>query len=890
MAGEEPEIADNQSEQTDVVAEEERQRFLREQAHKPAYESCFAPGDLLAGRFEIVRFLARGGMGEVYEARDRLLPGVPIALKAILQMQISHAGPATQLEKEVLLARAIAHPNVCPIYDLFHCDPSHDCNCFLTMKLLRGETLAQRLRREKRIPLAECLLIMRQVCAALRAAHAAGVIHHDLKPGNIMLEGAGAGVKAVVTDFGLAREYEPDKTLSNLAHVPGTPGYIAPELYRGHSASFESDLYALGVVLHELFIGRKPANTPQNPLAFSAVELHKANIPKFCSQLIRGCLDPVPEIRKREFTRVLARFGLEDSASIAHLPDTRINRRRMLGVASAAAISAVAGVLVWKKNGIENWLHPLPAKRFVALMIFPPTSDANVKPIVEGVLDAIENELSRAEAFERNLVVIAAHASANKDASEQLKTVRDSLGVNLALTAQAATNGDQLRLELKLFDVSTSNVLRATDVVTSIKELKVVEARAVQTAAKLLNVRLRWSTPPQASSDTDSEEAYKAYQSAESSMKLPNDAGLDKALDEYKAALDADPKYAIAYAKLAVAYCRLFWLRGDPAALDLARANAEKGLALNKDLVYGHLALSSVYDLTGNKQQALAEISKALALDPTNPRTLFWQAQIYRRMNRWADAERIYQRIMRERPNYWPAYNDIGFILSAQGKYQEALKAFHAAAVAAPRAALAFNNLGDMYLKLGDFSRADENFRKSLLLNPNDLAYCNLARALRAQGRTPEALDLNLKAVNLNPLDDENWLDLADCYSAMRGKEKDAREAYDRARGLVKQVIQRDPSDGGAHIRLAFYILKTRQSGDVAALIKEAETLGLPDLDSQVMEARVYEQMGERGKALDLLVRCLKKGLTIYEIGFIPDFQVISKEPQLQRIAAANKT
>ena len=141
-----------------------------------------------------------------------------------------------RFEREVLLAREVSHPNLCPIYDIFHCEQPPANFLFLTMKLLPGETLAARLRRTAPIPIAEGMAILKQMAAGLAAIHCAGIIHRDIKPNNIMLDGTGSDVRLYITDFGLARAHEAEPSLSSKGLIAGTPDYMAPELYLGQAA------------------------------------------------------------------------------------------------------------------------------------------------------------------------------------------------------------------------------------------------------------------------------------------------------------------------------------------------------------------------------------------------------------------------------------------------------------------------------------------------------------------------------------------------------------------------------------------------------------------------------------------------------------------------------
>jgi serine/threonine-protein kinase len=202
----------------------------------------FAPGSILDARYRILGRLGRGGMGEVYRADDLRL-GLPVALK-FLPSDVDH-DPArlTQLHAEVRTARQVSHPNVCRVHDI----GEFEGHTFLSMEYVDGEDLASLLRRVGRVPAERGVEIARQICAGLAAAHDRGVVHRDLKPANVMLDGSG---RIRITDFGLAGA-------SGEALRAGTPAYMAPEQIAGREITPRSDIYALGLVLYELFTGRR---------------------------------------------------------------------------------------------------------------------------------------------------------------------------------------------------------------------------------------------------------------------------------------------------------------------------------------------------------------------------------------------------------------------------------------------------------------------------------------------------------------------------------------------------------------------------------------------------------------------------------------------------------
>jgi hypothetical protein len=214
----------------------------------PATADQFAPGSIIAGRYRLVALLGRGGMGEVYRADDLTLDH-PVALKFLPDLVVAGEGAAdgrlAQLYNELRLARQVSHKNVCRLYDLGNADGRR----FLTMEYVDGEDLASLLRRIGRIPQDKAIAIARQLCAGVAAAHERGVLHRDLKPANVMLDGEG---DVRITDFGLA--VAAGETAAVRA---GTPQYMAPEQLVGQPATIKTDLYALGLILFEIFTGRR---------------------------------------------------------------------------------------------------------------------------------------------------------------------------------------------------------------------------------------------------------------------------------------------------------------------------------------------------------------------------------------------------------------------------------------------------------------------------------------------------------------------------------------------------------------------------------------------------------------------------------------------------------
>lgn len=244
-------------------------------------DARFIPGTILADRYRIVGLLGKGGMGEVYRADDLKL-GQPVALKFLPENLLSDGASLARFHREVRTARQVSHKNVCRVYDIGETNGHH----FLSMEYIKGEELSSLMRRIGRLPSDKAVQLARQICAGLAAAHDNGVLHRDLKPSNVMIDGEG---NARILDFGLAgleEEFREDEM-----HA-GTPGYMSPEQLAGKNISERSDIYSLGLVLYELFTGKRAYE------ANSVGELMKLRLsdttPTSPTDLVKD-LDPVIE-------------------------------------------------------------------------------------------------------------------------------------------------------------------------------------------------------------------------------------------------------------------------------------------------------------------------------------------------------------------------------------------------------------------------------------------------------------------------------------------------------------------------------------------------------------------------------------------------------------------
>jgi serine/threonine-protein kinase len=311
-------------------------------------EGRFVPGTLLGDRYRIISLLGAGGMGEVYRATDLKL-GQAVALKFLPEEMARDPKALGRFHNEIRIARQVAHPNVCRVYDLGEAE-GHP---YLSMEYVDGEDLHSLLRRIGRLPSDKAIEIARKLCAGLAAAHDRGVLHRDLKPSNIMIDGRG---QVLITDFGLAGlmgQIEGAETRN------GTPGYMAPEQLSGKEVSAKSDIYALGVVLYEMFTGKRPFNASTRAELIRLTEEGMPPAPRSIvkdidpavDSLILRCLAPNPNDRPMSALAVLAALPGGDPLAAALAagetpsPEMVAAAGDKAGLRPRAAIAWLAGIL-----------------------------------------------------------------------------------------------------------------------------------------------------------------------------------------------------------------------------------------------------------------------------------------------------------------------------------------------------------------------------------------------------------------------------------------------------------------------------------------------------------------------------------------------------------------
>jgi serine/threonine-protein kinase len=721
------------------MASDSDQTSLRGEGHRaadnrPVLVPVLTAGEMVSGRYRIERFIGRGGMGEVYEAFDTELR-IPIALKTLRPEVSARTEFVARLKKELQLARRIADPNVCRVFDFGrHMHAADEELVYITMEFLEGETLSKRLERSGPFTAEEALPIARQIASGVTAAHRLGIIHRDLKSSNVILLTDDPTPLVKVTDFGVARTLEraEDDTLTSIGHVVGTPGYMAPEQLEG-KATIASDVYAFGVVLHEMVTGRRPF----------ASELHgdlRIADPTW-KAVIRNCLALEPSQR---FDTV------QDALNALSIPARPLDRVRRFGSRHTLLIVSVLIVLISialiSRNRVSSTRH----LRSIAVLPFINAGrDPNSEYLADGITDGLIARLSRI----RSLAVMSRsavfpHKPVAGKPFNALEIGR-KLKVQAVLTGELRPISNEVAITAELVDVATGQRLWGEQYRRQIADFSRVEQAVVHDMLRQLQFPLASSQQagPQNEARAPDFEAYREYLRGRYEWNKRTQDAYQKAIEHFRRAIDRDPLYAAAYSGLADAYASQTPVRRPAEVFPLARAAALKSIELDGTLAEGHASLALIllfydWDWTGAEQECL----QALELNPNYATAYSLHARVLQVTGRFPEALGQIQRAQELDPLSLGIATHAGFAYYLSRAYDRAAEQFRRVLEIEPSFVLAESYLAYTYVKQGRLAEAISIYERLRAKTPEDASLvADLGRAYALAGRRAEANAMLIK-------------------------------------------------------------------------------------------------------------------------------------------------
>src|SRR5262245_1028114 len=728
------------------------------------------PGSRL-GPYEITAPIGAGGMGEVYRARDSRL-GRDVAIKVLPEGVAHDPGRLSRFEREARTVAALNHPTIVVLHSI----EEESGTRFLTLELIEGQSL-DRLVTAGGLPVARVLELPSPIADALVAAHGRGVVHRDLKPGNVMVTREG---RVKVLDFGLARLPAEGPALnasqaatmaapiSNAGDVMGTVPYMAPEQLRGEPADARADLFALGIILFELVTGRRPFAGATSAEVSSAilrdapppVQTLRADLPPDLGRIIGRCLEKDPERRVQTAKDVRNELEIVRRESQPGMAGTGASRAAGAAGAAASDAPSIAVLPFANRSGDE-------ADEYFA--------------------DGLADELLSVLVKIRGLRVAARTSSASfKGKTFTIAEAGRALHVATVLEGSVRKAGNRVRISVQLVKVADGYPLWSETYDRTLDDIFAVQDDIAQAVVKELRTTLLGAEPDTDASGearaevaaaakgrSENPEAQRLYLQGRHLVELYTADGNTRGMAYLREALALDPGHAQAWVTLALGHAlaaNYGWVPVVDGYREARRAT-ERALALAPDLAEAHIVMSQIHRIhdwdwksadqdshralvlapnsaevlsdagvlahaLGRFEEAADLLRRAIELDPLNSRSYGHLGMIYRAMGRFAESEAAYRKSLELSPQRITSHFMLALIYSDQGRHDEAL----AEADQEPAKWARLTGLAYVHYMAGRRAESDQALRTLKTEHPGDSAY-QIAVVHSSRGETDRAFE-----------------------------------------------------------------------------------------------------------------------------------------------------
>lgn len=787
------------------------------------------------GNFSIISKIGEGGMGTVYLAEDPRLDR-KLAIKFVSGNILGSTGAVSRFEREAKTASALNHPNIITVYDIGETENTR----YIATEYIEGETLRDSLKRGA-MDLAEIADVSVQIGSALEAAHDAGIIHRDIKPGNIMIRPDGL-VK--VLDFGVAKlterkggevGAEGTEVSSSSGLVVGTSGYMSPEQARAGEVDFRTDIFSFGVVLYQMLTGEAPfdgetrADTVSSILRKEPVfeEMPESEEAADLQKIIVKAIRKDPEERYSSAGEMLADLrafrarvnggsppeGIRNSSGAFRTGVGEINgrsgkgRRWMLSSAAVLVLSAIAGVYLY------STLAPEARPNVDAVAVLPIvnlTGDSEYEVVADGFTESLIDKLSHLPSIK---VKARSSVFRFKGRNASVQEIGRSLAVDTVVLGEITMQAGGIGVNIEIVEAATGNRIWGRSYTRDPSEF--ASLQNVIAVDILEELDLEIAKPERERLEkpyTANAEAFQHYLRGRYQWNKRTPESLRKAIEEYSAAVESDPGFALAYVGLSDSYVLLENYTGERSSELLRRARAYA--------------------------------SKALEADPMLPEAHASLGLVLHRSWEWAEAEREYKTAISLKPNYADVRHWHSLLLREVGRFEESLVESKIAEQLDPLSGIIITNLAGAHLVLGDHNSAISVLQKSIALEPDfPWTHCMLALAEASRGNFGSAVEAAETGYKLAP-ESVNAMSIYGFVLARAGK-------ADEARKLLDSLIER-------------YQASSSQGRNIA---------------------RIYAGLGDSDKAFEWLEKDFRsRSAFLPYIRWSPPFEQLRTDPRFDRL------
>jgi len=894
-------------EPVDAVADAGRNDGVRATNRKKAAQQPRMLGDF--GDYEVQKEIGRGGQGVVYRARQKSLNRT-VALKVIGLGHWATESHLKRFRREAEAAASLEHPCIVPIYEV----GERDGSCYFSMQFIDGGQLDEVTNRQP-MPVRHAVELIAKLARTVHYAHEHSILHRDIKPGNILLDGKG---EPHLTDFGLARLVETESSVTHTLDVLGTPSYMAPEQAVGNNGAISSatDVYGLGAVLYQLLTGHPPfagGTTYETIKLLLDTEPRRPRLlnPKIDRDLSTICLQCLEKDPQRRYSSALA-LAEDLERWLNHEPIearrtgivTRSRKwvRRNPSIAVMAAMSlalaAPLGVIIWKSEFVRR-----PVTTGIAVLPFENLSDDKEHAFfADGVQDDILTKLAKIA----DLKVISRTSVMQYRGKQNAREIGDALRVSHVLEGSVRRDGSRIHLNAQLIDTRTDTHVWAEEYDRDLSEMFAIQSDIAQKIADQLQAEISASEKLAIESKPTADlTAFDLYSRA-NNLVLRSDSGLTQKADLLQAvellnqALARDPSFLDAYCQLAYVHDWLYFDNLDHTSrrLALAEAAIQAAARLNPNAGETHLARArNLYWGYLDYNDALAELNVARQTLPNDARVFELTGAIQRRQGRWEESTRNFERAFDLNPRDRESMNHVGTNYSWLRRYAKERSALNRLLAVEPSNVQAKVDLAYVdYAEKADIRPLHQLIDSIRATNPGALPYWpNYWLGCALVERNVAAAENGLVAIGQNPISFGDGVDfnrpfIEGILARMTNDGAGAQAAFTAARAEQEKIVQAQPNPAQELVFLGLIDAGLGRKEEALREGQRAVELAKKDPLVGVVLAKylamIAAWVGDRDFALDQLASIIRRpsNLSYGELKLLPFWDPLRGDPRFEKI------